>query len=159
MQETERFYRYVMPEPMTGCWLWIGAGNENGYGLFGIPSDTRNASRRFWKLIKAHRYSYQLHKGEIPEGMDLDHLCRLRCCVNPNHLEAVTRKENLNRGMGVLRYGKITHCPKGHEYTEDNTRIEVSKEGWRQRRCRQCHRIRNQARKKRIRMAKKANCQ
>lgn len=95
----------IIPEPNTGCWLWIGHVNWGGYG--------------------PHRAIYIRTVGEIADGMDLDHLCRLRCCVNPYHLEPVSRSENLRRGEnGRLlreRSAKITHCPQGHEYTPENT--------------------------------------
>ncbi len=72
-----------------GCWAWTGALFENGYGAFW---DTNNDTN-----VRAHRAAYQLLRGAIPEGLELDHLCRVRHCVNPHHLEAVTRSENLRR--------------------------------------------------------------
>lgn len=95
----------IIPEPMSGCWLWTGYINSGGYGR--------------------HRAIYKKTVGEVPKGMDLDHLCRVRCCVNPYHLEPVTRSENLRRGdNGKIiraRAAAKTHCPKGHEYNEENT--------------------------------------
>jgi hypothetical protein len=89
------------------CWLWIGCKTHNGYGQM----------RRNNKGILVHRYSYIMTKGDIPEGLVIDHLCRVRNCVNPDHLEAVTNAENLRRGIP----GNKTHCLKGHEYNENNT--------------------------------------
>lgn len=96
------------------CWEWIGAKTSSGYGNF------------LWngKNVTAHRKSYEILVGNVPEELDLDHLCRNRSCVNPSHLEPVTRRENLLRGETIpAKHAKKTHCPKGHEYTEDNTYI------------------------------------
>lgn len=79
-------------EPETGCWIWQGATQRNGYGVL----------RRKGKNLRAHRYYYQLEHGPIPPGMDLDHLCRNRLCCNPAHMEVVTRVENLRRGDGIV---------------------------------------------------------
>lgn len=115
-------------EPNTGCWLWSGYLASNGYGRF---------HRR-----AAHRLVYEAVSGPIPAGLDLDHLCRVRQCVNPEHLEPVTRSENLRRGSGAKMLGRMhrskTHCPSGHEYNDDNT--YVGKRGSRS--CRECARLR-----------------
>jgi hypothetical protein len=94
-------------EPNSGCWLWLNALNGHGYG-------TRWHNN---KQTGAHRVSYELHIGPVPEGLYLDHLCRVRCCVNPHHLEPVTQRENTLRGA---RGRMKTHCPHGHplDYTE-----------------------------------------
>lgn len=124
----QRFHRYYIPEPNSGCWLWTGALMKNGYGVFDFHKDRLGLPR---KSRLAHRISYELHNGEIPKGLDLDHLCRTRCCVNPDHLEPVSRKENLRRSPLVNK----THCKSGHEFTFENTWIE--KNGARH--CRACH--------------------
>jgi hypothetical protein len=98
------------------CWIWTAATNGVGYGVLGRGG--RGAG-----LVYAHRFSYQIHRGAIPDGLELDHLCRNRGCVNPYHLEPVTRSENLRRSPVVGRYPRPTHCPQGHEMIGDNVRI------------------------------------
>lgn len=78
--------------PETGCWLWLGELNRNGYGRLSVRG----------KKQMVHRLSYTLAFGGIPQGRILDHLCRVRCCCNPHHLEPVTVKENTVRGEAVL---------------------------------------------------------
>lgn len=107
----------------AGCWLWQGSVNRlNGYGY---------VSRGL-----AHRLSYELFVGPIPRDLQVDHLCRVRSCVNPEHLEAVTQRENLLRGQTVTaRNAAVTHCPRGHAYDAENTWYQVKGH---KRRCRIC---------------------
>lgn len=110
----ERFWEKVFIDPATKCWLWKGA-KAWGYGKFGVKSDGKK------KAVMAHRFSYNLHKGTIPEGLDLDHLCRVRNCVNPDHLEPVIRRENVRRGISLWGQNmNKTHCPLGHPYSGEN---------------------------------------
>lgn len=110
------------------CWLWTGALHERGYGRFGI------GSRSSQEYFKAHRYAYELIVGAIPSGLQLDHLCRVRRCVNPSHLEPVTQTENIRRGLcGELK----THCKRGHEFTPENTYLRPNGA----RVCRTCKRL------------------
>lgn len=112
------------------CWMWKPLGSVHGYGQF--------ASRG--KTHLAHRLAYSLAKGPIASGLTIDHLCRVRNCVNPDHLEAVTRAENLRRAQswenGAAFQREKTHCPHGHPYSGDNLRI--CKDG--KRACRACGR-------------------
>jgi HNH endonuclease len=119
--------RYV-PEPNSGCWLWIGARNSDGYGC--IKIDGRD--------LRAPRLFYELTHGRIPETMTIDHLCRVRSCVNPQHLEAVTNRENILRGDSfAARLARQRLCPKcGGPYTRYATR------GKDYRLCRHCTNIR-----------------
>lgn len=94
-----------------GCWLWTASRSENGYGRVRVCGAE-------WK---AHRYVFTALRGPVTRGLDLDHLCRVRACVNPDHLEPVTRSENLRRGH--FPNSAKTHCPKGHPYAGTNLRI------------------------------------
>jgi hypothetical protein len=104
----------IIPEPNSGCWIWLGAlrSKEDGYG-----GATWNG--RSWR---AHRLTYTLLCEAVSANLDIDHLCRNRICCNPDHLEPVTRGVNVARGDGVAPNNLLkTHCPQGHEYTPDNT--------------------------------------
>jgi hypothetical protein len=96
------------------CWLWT-ASCTDGYGQIGAGSRTDGSFR----VLKAHRIAYELHIGPIPEGLEPDHLCRVRHCVNPWHLEPVTHQVNMQRGFPGA-HGLKTHCPAGHEYAGEN---------------------------------------
>lgn len=127
-----RFTAKFMPRLEGGCaggscWEWTAARNRNGYGQFGVE-------RRLWR---AHRLAYELFVGPIPDGMELDHLCRNRSCVNPDHLEPVTHRVNTMRGETIMAANAAkTACLRGHPFNEENT--YVRSDGARL--CRQCRR-------------------
>jgi hypothetical protein len=106
----ERFWEKV--EKTDSCWLWTAAKSK-GYGAFKVAG----------RQEEAHRYSYELLVGPIPTGLTIDHLCRNPACVNPAHLEPVTNRENVLRGISPwAKNAAKTHCPQGHPYDEENTR-------------------------------------
>lgn len=126
--------RRIQPEPNTGCWLWVGSVRADGYGEVRVGG-------RLGMRQRAHRIVYEIHRGPIPGGLQLDHLCRVRCCVNPDHLEAVASRENLLRGLTIpAAHAVKDQCPRGHAYY-------VKKNGARG--CRSCH-----AAQERVRRAK-----
>ena len=132
----ERFEGRFSVNGQTGCWDWTASKRPNGYGQIGEGG-------RYCKVLYAHRVAYELYKGPIPAGLDIDHLCRNRGCVNPDHLEAVTRKVNLLRGNTIpAAKARQTHCLKGHAFDEINTRI--NNRGTRE--CKQCSRERQRKR-------------
>lgn len=107
------------------CWIWSGTLNAYGYGVINVN----------YKIKQCHRVSYELAKGEIPAGLTADHLCRVPTCVNPDHLEAVTRGINVLRGVAFSAINaRKTHCNAGHPLTGDNLYVN----GQPGRRCRAC---------------------
>jgi hypothetical protein len=125
----ERFLTMVEPEPMSGCWFWMGAVSRRGYGTMSVK--TERPGRYGWRTRFAHQVAWDLFRGNMPDGLEPDHVCRVRSCVNPAHLEAVTHQENLRR---AVRWHP-SHCPSGHAYSPENTRPNVNGG-----RCRTCHR-------------------
>jgi hypothetical protein len=124
----DRFWMKV-DKQFLGCWLWAGAiHKKTGYGGIG------RGKRSNWKSLLAHRVSYELLRGPIPAGLQIDHLCRIRHCVNPDHLEAVTAKTNTLRGESVSALNAAkTHCKYGHPLTADNLTNNLK---WRE--CKAC---------------------
>jgi hypothetical protein len=134
-----RFWAKTAVQP-RGCIDWIGVHNGSGYGQFFSGRTTEAGKKR---MDYAHRWLYEQVVGPIPSGMELDHLCRRPCCVNPFHVEVVTPRINKLRGNGVAaRNAAVTHCPQGHAYDEQNT--YRSKKG--SRICRRCAREKQAAR-------------
>jgi hypothetical protein len=122
-----RFEANSIPEPNSGCWIWLGQVNQYGYGRLRLPNGGTQV---------AHRASYEFHnQTTVPDHLQVDHLCTLRCCVNPDHLEVVTRVENVRRA--VQRNRATNRCRNGHEMTGDN--VWLRKNGNRTSRvCRIC---------------------
>lgn len=112
------------------CWLWTAYVDPTGYGRFGVGGTMRRAHRVVWETLV----------GPVPDGLELDHLCRVRRCVNPDHLEPVTRRENVRRGVAALLQRQKTHCPSGHSYAEHAYEVP-SRPGVRY--CQECNRVRS----------------
>lgn len=120
----ERFMAQVMCDPNSGCWLWTGTLQPRGYANFALQGRT----------VLGHRFAYEMLRGEIPSGLQLDHLCRVRSCVNPDHLEPVTSAVNCRRGESrAAQNARKTHCIYGHEFSPANTYRHGGK-----RKCRTC---------------------
>ena len=115
-----------------GCWQWTGATDGHGYGRISL-------GRRGDGHAKAHRVAYEFYVGPIPDGLTIDHLCRNPSCVNPDHLEPVTHRENVLRGTGFpARNAQKTHCKNGHPFDADNTLIREVPGRLPHRQCRTC---------------------
>ena len=138
----ERFWSKCAPDPSTGCWIWSAAKSADGYGRFSFDGGQL-----------AHRFSFLLANGAVPGGRELDHLCRTRHCVNPAHLEAVTKLVNVRRGVSgavaIERAKTITHCPSGHPYSGSN--LLLRRNGYRL--CRECKRFWDSRRSKKPKYA------
>jgi hypothetical protein len=138
-----------LPDSTDDCWLWTGATTRrvNGYGRFSVAG----------RLTLAHRFAYEYVRGPIPVGLEIDHLCRKPPCVNPWHLEPVTRSINVRRGRAIersiARNRAKTHCPHGHPYDEANTYVAPT--GYRQ--CRVCKADANQRHDLKRRALKRAS--
>ena len=128
--ELTRFMEKVIET--DDCWLWDAAIGRNGYATFKFEG----------RMQSAHRTSYRHFVGPIPEGLQLDHLCSVRWCVNPRHMEPVTQKENIMRGHGFAAINAAkTHCPRGHPYDAKNTYLGRLRSNTLARHCRECHRM------------------
>jgi hypothetical protein len=115
--------------PFSSCWIYTGSIDTQGYGRFHPIKSKRP---------KVHRVVYEHYRGPIPDGLTIDHLCRVRCCCNPDHKEAVTSEENVRRQ--VSSNSLKTRCPRGHEYNAENTHYHPTG-----RHCRVCDRDRHKS--------------
>lgn len=132
----ERFEEKVMPVTESGCWLWLASvWRRSGYGR--IHYGTGHG-----KSLRAHRVSYELYCGPIPSGLLVLHRCDVRSCVNPNHLFLGTHTDNVRDAVKKKRNYEVrrTHCPKGHPYSPENTRMHAGA-----RECKTCDRARCRA--------------
>lgn len=127
-----RAAKWIFPEPNSGCWLWAGSVNGAGYGTIGL-------GRGNMKFV--HRLTYVDAHGPIPPGTELDHKCSIPQCVNPDHLEAVTHRENCLRGRSpIAGNARKTHCKRGHPLSGDN--LNMRRRGGRE--CLICRRALNE---------------
>lgn len=127
----ERIWDRTMPIPESGCYVWMGALGTHGYGRIRISG----------RIFRVHNVAYELLVGSIQAGLLLDHLCRVRACWRPEHLEPVTNRENIMRGTGITAINaKKTHCHRGHALSGAN--LGTFKSG---RYCRECQRARSAA--------------
>lgn len=127
---SERFHKHYIPEPNSGCWLWLSATVSSKYGgPYGVIGADKGDGQ---KMFLAHRASYQLHVEKIPDDFQIDHTCKNTLCVNPEHLEKVTSKEHCRRTTDRRLQGA---CTRGHLMNDKNVWIEKS--GYRH--CRSCH--------------------
>ena len=109
----ERFWAKVSRVSTSDCWLWVAAKSTTGYGRFSLIHGT---------MVAAHRFAYELLVGPIPKDLQIDHLCRVRGCVNPSHLRVVTARENTLAGFGVTaQNARKTACHNGHPFDLSNT--------------------------------------
>ena len=123
------------------CWLWTGAKSPSGYGCVTRWVEGRNVT------TQAHRRAWELVNGSIPSGFEVDHLCRTRACVNPEHLELVSHQDNVARGRPAIgkatRNGRKTVCSRGHQLSGANLAVHIDRHtGHRRRICRTCRKDR-----------------
>lgn len=139
----ERFEERYVPEPNSGCWIWTAGLNGDGYGTIRRSRPSRGVKGRH---VGAHVAAYEMFVGPVPVGKELDHRCRVRCCVNPAHLEPVEHAENIRRGAAhdAIRatFAARTHCLNGHEFAAGNVYWATSR-GRLVRDCLTCRRARH----------------
>lgn len=135
---SRRLARRIEIDTATRCWLWKGRLDKDGYGKLSVQVNKRSKGKL------AHRLMYEIVFGQIPDGKQIDHKCRTRCCVNPFHLEPVTCFANITRGQTGIHNASVVECPRGHPYDLANTRIVKTYQcyGMFGRQCRACDRER-----------------
>lgn len=125
----ERFWEKVDVGHPLGCWVWVGRRAANGYGRFWVTGGD----------VQAHRFAWEAMRTPIPPGLTIDHLCRNKLCVNPDHLRVVDQRTNILASEGLTaRNARKTHCKRGHPFAGENLRVKPNGE----RVCRQCVRYR-----------------
>lgn len=149
--DINRFLVKVAINSETGCWEWVGGRATAGYGRLWM------GTRKEGRQELAHRFSYEIWVAPIPEGLHMDHLCRVRHCVNPEHLEVVTCRENVLRGNApAASQARQTHCFNGHPLSGDNldkTGLNNHRRRW----CKICISERKKRKRIRDREAREAN--
>ena len=137
--DLSRFLAKISKDEISGCWLWTASIDVGGYGVFGLGL----------KTFKAHRVAFEHYVGPVSKDLELDHLCKVRNCVNPSHLEPVTKIVNMRRSDVWRKAAEFntskTHCKRGHPYSGDNLYLDKTN-GKRQ--CRQCRRLADRKSKK-----------
>lgn len=138
MALSERFYKKISPDPNSGCWLWIGAAFNHGYGQMRING----------KIKSAHRASWEIHNGDIPNDLFVCHKCDVKLCVNPDHLFLGTNSDNMKDMNDKKRHGTKykEFCVNGHSRTHENLILNGKKSP--NKRCRVCHNIQEANRRK-----------
>lgn len=143
----ERFWAKV--DTAGDCWNWIGVKYPNGYGQLNVGG----------RMTLAHRIAFRLANGSLPDGLDIDHICRNRACVRASHLQAISHRENVRRGAipGIMRarHASVIQCPAGHPYDEANTYRHLQ-QGYVARSCLTCKRERGKARTLKVQAARAA---
>lgn len=125
-----RFHSKYIPVTESGCWIWTDHLCRGDYAQFYING----------ALQMSHRVSYEIHIGPIPRNMEIDHICRVRCCVNPEHLRPLPHKDNVLCGSGLTaKHALKTHCINGHPFSGDNLQFKPNRN---ERVCRQCNKDR-----------------
>lgn len=142
LSDEDRFMYYAQITE-KGCWIWHGYISPTGYGYFNVK-DSKNRFK--WRGVLAHRWSYLHFIGPIPDGMEIDHLCRVRFCVNPDHLDLVTRLENSRRTEQFMK----DYCVNGHLRSEENTYQKSNGT----RRCRICNTAAQRRRQEKLNASK-----
>jgi hypothetical protein len=136
----ERFWAKVERHSDSECWPWLAYKDPEGYGRFQVTPDRSDD--------RAHRVAYRLLYGPIPDGIELDHLCRNPACVNPLHLEAVDHRTNVLRGVGTAAVNaRKSHCIRGHPLSGENLSMRSGRRG-QERHCRTCARDQDRLRKR-----------